>query len=45
MKVKTKKHQNKATAYMLVYVNKNNFEEIFKQTENLFPQWLIDKTK
>ena len=45
MKVKPKKHQKKATAYMLVYINRNDYRKIFKETENMFPQWLIDKTK
>jgi ubiquitin carboxyl-terminal hydrolase 7 len=45
MKIKFKKHQNKATAYMLVYVSKDLFGELFEAKENMFPSWLIEKTK
>ena len=45
MKVKFKKHHNKATAYMLVYVSKAMSVSIFDEGDNDYPQWLIDKTK
>ena len=44
MKLKFKKHQNKATAYMLVYVSKPLSDSLFSG-EDKYPQWLLDKTQ
>ena len=43
MKVKPKKHQNKTTAYMLVYVSKPLFGKLFKKND-AFPSWLQEAT-
>ena len=45
MKVQFKAVQNKATAYMLVYVTKNMAKTMLEEVKPEFPQWLIDQTK
>ena len=43
MKIKPKKHQNKTTAYMLVYVSKPLFGKLFDKND-VFPSWLQEAT-
>jgi nitric oxide reductase activation protein len=45
MKVVFKSIQNKATAYMLVYANKELFPMLFAEVKPEFPAWLIEQTK
>ena len=45
MKVVFKSVQNKATAYMLVYGNKQLYPMLFEELKPQFPQWLIQQTK
>lgn len=45
MKVNFKSVQNKATAYMLVYIDKDMYKSMFEEIRPDFPQWLIEKTK
>jgi hypothetical protein len=45
MKVGVRTLTLKATAYMLVYVNKDLYPMLFEKGETEFPQWLIDQTK
>lgn len=45
MKIGFKSVQNKATAYMLVYANKNIHNLLFEELKPEFPDWLIKQTQ